>query len=504
MFLITFDIDPNSQEKLYMQIYHYIRSEIESGNLKPGDRLPSTRKLATHLGVSRNTVDTAYDQLLDEGYITSEVKRGFFINAIESLTPDFSSHHGALFSRTFAQDCFENQTDSKTSEYKVSFSPYGVDLEHFPFDTWRKIAKNIFYDDRNAALFESGDPQGDFSLRSAITTYLHQSRGVVCTPDQVIVGAGIDYLLILVSQLLGNDAIYAIENPSYMRSLKVLSAAGVRTVSIEMDHDGINMLKLNTSGANVACVTPSHHFPLGIVMPVKRRNQLLSWAAEDDHRYIIEDDYDSEFRYKGKPVPCLQGLGHSDKVIYLGTFSKAIAPSIRVAYMVLPKALLERYRTHFSFYANTVARTEQKQLTDFITEGYFERHLNRMRNIYKTKRDIILKAFEPYQDRVLISGENSGLHILLTFIDGRSADDILQIALRAGIKLFDLKSFFVNQSSENSSEKGGQATIAENFCSKKKHHSRMDATVLLGYGALSLHDINRYIPELIDILFNDQ
>lgn len=487
MFLMTFNLKQHSDEKLYMQIYHYIRSEIEAGNLAKGERLPSTRQLATHLQVSRNTVDTAYNQLLDEGYIESEPKRGFFISDIQALTQlnrtSPYQHPGNRYTENHHTENDPAKPSAATmmtsDSNKTVFSPYGVDLEHFPFDTWRKIAKNIFYDDRNTTLFSTGHPQGDFEFRSAITTYLHQSRGVCCTPEQIIIGAGIDYLLILLSQILPANTIYAVEDPSYLRSWQVLNATGAHTKAIPMDKNGIDIQALNASQATITCVTPSHHFPLGIVMPIKRRTELLSWAAQDEARYIIEDDYDSEFRYKGRPVPCLQGLGNHDKVIYLGTFSKAIAPSIRIAYMVLPTFLLKQYQQKLSFYTNTVARTEQRQLTDFINEGYFERHLNRMRTIYKAKRDYILKAFEPFQDNVSVFGENSGLHILLTFKDGRTSKDILTLTSKQGLQLFDLKEFYI-----------------------EKHHNHLENTVILGYGALSLNVLKQAIPKLIDVLFH--
>ena len=314
-----------------------------------------------------------------------------------------------------------NAKQPLTDDGTYVFSPYGVDLENFPFGTWRKIAKDIFYDERNFTLFEAGNPQGDDDFRRAIAGYLHQSRGVRCHTNQIIVGAGTDYLLILLSQLLGNNAVYAIEDPSYRQAGNILTCLGKRIRPVPSDANGISIGELKISGATIAYVTPSHHFPLGNIMPIKRRLELLSWAAENDSRYIIEDDYDSEFRYKGKPVPSLQGIDSHEKVIYLGTFSKAVAPSIRISYMVLPTPLLSLYQKRLSFYSSTVARTEQKQMYEFISRGHFERHLNRMRNIYKAKRDYILSKLSPYSEAVEISGETSGLHMLLTFKDGRSA-----------------------------------------------------------------------------------
>lgn len=464
----TFNIDTASKVHIYTQIYQYIRGEIESGSLPCQTKLPSTRSLAEHLQVSRNTVDMAYGQLMDEGYIESAPKRGYFVCDIEALMPPLSGAGYPASEACLSTEC----------PVSFSFSPYGVDLEHFPFSAWRKIAKDIYYDERNAALFQSGHPQGDADFRQAIAGYLHQSRGVRCRPEQIIIGAGVDFLLLLLAQLLGPKAVYAIEDPSYMQAYKILKHMHCAIHPVPLDKNGMRMDLLRHSKANIAYVTPSHHFPLGIIMPIKRRLELLSWAYADDSRYIIEDDYDSEFRYKGKPVPSLQGINRNEKVIYLGTFSKAVAPSIRIGYLVLPDRLLKRYRENLSFYSCTVARTEQRQLTEFINRGFFERHLNRMRNIYKAKRDYILQALSPYQKRLYISGENSGLHMLITFMDGRNAGDILNAAQKAGIRLFDLSGYYADLK-----------------------HMDMPRTVLLGYGAISQKQLERQMTQLIQVLF---
>ncbi len=472
MSMFTFNIDTHSGVHIYTQIYQYIRHEIESGSLACHSKLPSTRGLAAHLQVSRNTVDMAYGQLMDEGYIEAMPKRGYFVCDIENLMPPIAA-------------------GAKTSDYKPEkkipgsspyvFSPYGVDLENFPFNTWRKIAKDILYNGQNTELFQAGPSCGDQDFREAIAGYLHQSRGVICSPDQIIVGAGADYLLILLSQLLDNDSIYAIEDPSYLQAYKTLTNLGKKTYPVPLDKNGMSIDSLRQSGADIAYVTPSHQFPLGIIMPIKRRLELLRWAYESERRYIIEDDYDSEFRYKGKPVPSLQGIDRHGRVIYAGTFSKAIAPSIRISYLVLPPGLLEKYRQRLSYLANTVARTEQKQMTEFIVRGYFERHLNRMRNIYKSKRDYILQQLAPYAGHIAVSGENSGLHMLLTFRDGRNAQDILLTAQKANIRLFDLSSYYI-----------------------RPEHCTLPHTVILGYGALSESRLKTQLPLLCSALFGSR
>ncbi|HIU02302.1 MAG TPA: PLP-dependent aminotransferase family protein [Candidatus Onthocola gallistercoris] len=471
MSVITFNIDTHSKEPIYMQIYDYICAEIRSGNLRPGDRLPSTRQLSVHLQVSRNTVDMAYGQLNAEGYIESRPKQGYYIC-------DITNHIPAIFPSD-APAIPPSPRPASPSSVCFDFNPNGIDLEYFPYNIWKKTMKDILYNDSQDNLLLPGDPQGDLGLRQAIAGYLHQSRGVRCDASQVIVGAGTDFLLILLYQLLGAKAVYAVENPGYFQAYQVLSHIGASTVPVSMDGSGIHMDDLYHSGASVAYVMPSHHFPTGIVMPIKRRLELLAWAGNCPDRYIIEDDYDSEFRYKGRPIPSLQGIDTSGHVIYMGTFSKALTPAMRVGYMVLPPSLLSRYRQQLSFYSSSVSRSEQKFLTLFIRRGQFERHLNRMRNVYKEKRDYILKAFQPYRQFLTISGENSGLHMLLHFKDGRTTTQLLSQAAEQGIRLYQVSDYSMDTRSS----------------------SAFDDHIILGYAALPMDQLETGLSRLLDVWF---
>ena len=251
-------------------------------------------------------------------------------------------------------------------------------------------------------------------LREAIRDYLHAARGVICGADQVVIGAGNEYLLMLLMSILGKERTIAMENPTYKQAYRVLAGQDVRVVPVEMDGRGMRPDRLEERGADIAYVMPSHQFPTGIVMPVRRRQELLQWAGRRPGRFLIEDDYDSEFRYRGKPVPALQGMGGEDQVIYLGTFSQSVAPAIRISYMVLPRPLLEAYRERAGFYASTVSRIDQTILYEFLTGGHFERHLNRMRAVYRGKHDSLLAALKPLDREAEISGENAGIHLLLT------------------------------------------------------------------------------------------
>ncbi len=443
-------LDSRSKKPLYEQIYSHICAEIRSGALKAGDRLPSTRVLAEHLKVSRSTTQMAYDQLLAEGYMEARPCRGYFVSHLEELV------------ETGPSGTEEMQTAAEPDAgWRVDFSPRGIDLDSFPYHVWRKLSRNTLVDD-NKEMFHSGDHQGEPGLREAIRSYLHSARGVNCSTEQIIVGAGSEYLLMLLSQILEGKHVIAMENPTYKQAYRVFHSLGYEVCPVEMDANGMDPSILAESGANVAYVMPSHQFPTGVVMPVGRRQELLKWAVEEAGRYIIEDDYDSEFRYRGKPIPALQGMDRSGKVIYLGTFSKCIAPAIRVSYLVLPKPLLVRYRSQTSFYASTVSRIDQNILYQFLSQGYFERHLNRMRAIYKTKHDLLIELIEPLKEQFEIRGEHAGIHILLTSKYNRSEQELISLAAEAGVKVYGLSSYFIHP-----------------------EHNHRSATVVLGYASLN-------------------
>ncbi|MEG1459099.1 MAG: PLP-dependent aminotransferase family protein [Acetivibrio sp.] len=466
--MLTMPLDTNSKYALYEQIYFYIKNEIKNGNLPYQTKLPSTRSLATNLSISRNTVDMAYSQLLSEGYVESSPKRGYFVNELSTIRPLGPS----LFSDKETLNKKAPDKREEASPYRYDFSPFSVDLSHFPYHTWYQLSKNCLQD--NAQLFLLGDNQGDFPLRHAITKYLHQSRGVNCREDQLIVGAGVDYLLQLLVTILGPEHTIAMENPAYQRANRIFNSYHMKTLPIPLDHQGMSVSILRQSNCNIAYVTPSHQYPLGIVMPIKRRIDLLNWANEFKDRYIIEDDHDSEFRYKGKPIPSLQGIATHDNVIYIGTFSRAIAPAIRVGYMVLPESLLSKYQKSFSYFSSTVSRIDQSILTEFLDEGYFERHLNRMRKIYKNKHDVLLNALQSYHLPIEISGENAGMHLIVKIKNGQTEESLIEKASAHRIHIYGLK---------------------EHFLEIPKDYS---PTFLFGYANLSEKDIVNGIQLLVD------
>lgn len=445
---LTISLDTRSRIPLYEQIYDYIKTDIQSGRIPYGEKLPSTRFLSKHLEVSRSTVELAYEQLLSEGYIESVPYKGFFVAQIDEL------YH-------LKKDKPQPQRERKEARrYRYDFTPNGVDLKSFPYNVWRKLSKDILLDDRTE-LFRSGDSQGEYGFRSAICSYLYQARGVDCTPDQIIVGAGSDYILMLLGMILGMDHTIAFEDPTYKQAYRMAGGMSYNCIPVSMDKNGMKVTELEKSVADIAYVTPSHQYPTGVIMPIRRRMELLKWACEEQGRYIVEDDYDSEFRYKGKPIPALKGYDASDKVIYLGTFSKSIAPAIRLSYMVLPKPLLEAYEQKARFVNSTVSKVDQLIVQKFIEEGYYERHLNKTRALYKSRHDVLIEELRPMADICTISGENAGVHLLLTFQNGMAEEELIDRAARADIRVYGLSDYRIR---ENCEEK---------------------ATILLGYANLT-------------------
>lgn len=452
MYDMTIRLRTDSDKCLYQQIYEHIRQEIREGKLLAGERLPSTRSLAEYLQVARSTVDYAYDQLLSEGYIEAKPYKGYFVCRLEGI---FTMEQQEMTEPEVVRP--DSQEDG--TQVQVDFSPYGIDMTGFPFGVWKRITKNIL-NDSNSELFAQGEPQGDYDLRMTISRYLHSSRGVNCRPEQIIVGAGNDYLLLLLEKILGRHVGIAMENPTYKRAYRIFQSFAYRIYTVDMDDKGMRADRLSGLPVRAAYVMPSHQYPTGAVMTIGRRAELLRWAEKEPDRYLIEDDYDSEFRYRGKPIPSLQSSDKRGKVIYIGTFSKAIAPAIRVSYMVLPESLLEVYRRDCSFYSCTVSRIDQRILNEFIRDGYFERHLNKMRMHYRAKHDLLLAELEPFKKAFTISGEDAGLHLLLTARGDVTEAQLLSAATEAGVKVYGM--------SEN---------MVETDATK--------ATILLGFGSVS-------------------
>lgn len=451
-------LDKSLNIPLYEQIYRQMKQDITNRTVPVGKKLPSKRKLSDFLSVSQTTVEQAYGQLVAEGYITAIPRSGYYVQAIEELA--------------YAEPIkVEKAVIPKPAVAAIDFSAGKVDSALFPFSKWRKVAKDII-DENSSHLLQLGDPHGDVELRNEIATYLYHSRGVICTPEQIIVGSGTEQLIPLIIRILGEEAVYAVENPGYPLTHYVFDHHLRPAIPIPVDAEGIDVAVLQGSLATVAYVTPSHQFPTGTVLSAPRRAALLNWASSNSNHIIIEDDYDGEFRYTGRPIPSLQGMDRGENVIYLSTFSKSLMPSIRIAYMVLPPALLERYKGAFIQYASTVPRFDQHMLARFMAEGQFARHLNRMRKVYRKKLQVLTEALGPFSETISYSGDEAGMHIIITVYKQLSENQLADLALEGGVRVYSLNRY-------------------------QSHSSSSWPSFLVGFGGLSEVDITQGIERLM-------
>ena len=430
--MLTYSFENKGSDSLYEYLYKLIKTDILDGKLSPDEKLPSKRALSKHLSISTITIENAYNQLCAEGYLYSVPKSGFFVSDITSRKPI-----------SVDKPIRRTQVAEASPDYFADFVNNSTSTDTFPFATWTKLLRETMAEQTDK-LMERSPSAGIMELRTAIADYLYQFRGMLVEPGQVIVGAGTEYLYSLIIQLLGRDKKYAIEDPGYQKIAKIYRANAVSCAHISLDTQGIRIEELTGSDADVLHISPSHHFPTGIVTPISRRYELLSWAAESDHRYIIEDDYDSEFRLQGKPIPSLQSIDSSEKVIYINTFSKSLTSTIRISYMVLPKPLIERYNKELGFYSCTVSNFEQYTLAKFIEKGYLEKHINRMRNYYRTLRDTILTCIknQPGFSKTTILEEDAGLHFLLKVDTDMSDKELIACAASQGIHVSCLSQYY--------------------------------------------------------------
>ncbi|WP_088105636.1 PLP-dependent aminotransferase family protein [Halalkalibacter urbisdiaboli] len=426
MLEVTPILNTSNKKPLYQQLYQYIKDEIVSGKIQTGARLPSIRQLSKHLAVSRNTVETAYQQLIMEGYVESKPRSGLFVIDIKCELPLLQPRHNPIIE--------ENKNVQQNID--IDFRYGHVDSEHFPYAIWRKLTLNILHPNEKR-LFSYGDSQGEYELRLELAKYLRHSRGVECSPEQIVIGAGIQPLISIVFHLINSEGTtVAMEEPGYDGVRAVLENHRLTVKAIPLDKYGINIDTLYKSTANVVYITPSHQFPSGLIMPFSRRLQLLKWA-ETQNGIIIEDDYDGEFRYVGKPIPALQGLDTNNNVIYIGSLSKSLLPSIRLGYMILPLPLLKRYKQSFQLYDQSVSTIHQMTLHQFIKQGYWERHLRKMRKVYQRKQTTLITEIKRrLGQRVSITGTEAGLHILLEVKNGMCEEELINQALKFKVGVY--------------------------------------------------------------------
>ena len=452
---MTLDFSKNSTVPLYKQIYEYFAKEIRLGILKENTKLPSVRELTKKLGVSKNTVESAYQQLCAEGYVVSVAKSGFVVTKVQEI---FKFSEDKKIDENKISDLEKNQVSKNFDKLDfIDVSSSRVDEGMFPSSVLKNLYRQAVSGDSSKNFLCRGDNLGEVDFRKTLALHLFESRGVKCSYKQIVIGAGTEYLLSLAVKIIEKyksrinknenpKLVFAVENPGYEKTESIICDNGAIVKKINLDESGISVEQIKASEVDCVYCTPAHQYPMGITMPISRRSELLSWAYEcqlnefkcdtkydknskDNYdikydnsnmtncRFIIEDDYDSDYRYQGNPIPALQGFDTRDCVLYLGTFSRSLSPSMRVSYLVLPNRLLDIFEQEMSYYSNTVSRIEQYVLNKFIYDKHFERHINRTRKIYEQRRNVLIKALYDKIPDIKISGEDSGLHFIAKLDD---------------------------------------------------------------------------------------
>lgn len=414
--MLTYVLDAADRTPLYEQLYRALKGDILSGAIAGGEKLPSKRALAEHLNISRITVENAYSQLLAEGYILSRPRSGYFAEALEVL-PQGRPAAAAPVSET------------------VRPAAPSPSAGQFPFSVWAKLMRNVLLDHHDQ-LLQPPPNTGLPELRRAIAGLLLRSRGMEVSPDCIVIGAGAEYLYNILIQLLGRDRRYGLETPGHGKMRRIYEANQVAVCPVELDDSGVSLTALERSGANVLHISPGHQFPTGIVTPIVRRRQLMAWLGEVPDRWIIEDDYDSEFRFSGRVIPSMYSMDDLGRVIYMNTFSRTITPALRISYMILPPELMDRYRRKLGFYSCAVPSFEQLTLARFLDKGYFEKHVSRMKRRYRLLRDRLLTLLRQSSRAAFmtVEGEDAGLHFLLKLATALPDEVLEQRLVQAGVR----------------------------------------------------------------------
>ena len=422
---LTFELERGGDVPMYEQLYRAIAREITLGNLRSGERLPSRRSLSRHLGVSQQTALAALELLREEGYVRATARSGYFVEDVATL-PEAAAPAPQARPEPERVPLFD-------------FSPQGADVGLFPRKTWQRLVREALSEGRD--WLGKGDAKGEFCLRDALCGFLYQYRGVRSHPKDLIIGSGVDQLLGVVASLLPPGSAVACEDPGYPEAGRAFMRAGHAAVPCRMDAQGILPSEIRRAGASLAYLTPAHQFPTGISMPAGRRAELLRWAQEGRERWLVEDDYDSEFRYSSRPLPAMQGMGGGGRTVYIGTFSRSLAPGLRVAYLVLPSELTGRYEDLGLRSGDAVSRFEQQAVSELLSRGYYSRHLRRAGGVYLRRCQALCALLSGIPGSRL-SGQHAGLHLLLG-IRGRNEPELVQAASDAGIPVKGLSSYSV-------------------------------------------------------------
>ncbi|MEG1043851.1 MAG: PLP-dependent aminotransferase family protein [Oscillospiraceae bacterium] len=433
--MLTYNLSLKTSTPLYVRLYDFIKSDIEQNKLKACEKLPSKRGLAKHLNISIITVENSYNQLLSEGYIYSIEKKGYYVAKLENISTFVIRDLPVEPPKIENSDCF------------IDLRQNTIIAENFPFSVWAKLTRQVL-SGKDEEILQRQDYQGTEKLRNAIANFLYHFRGMNVKKEQVIIGAGTEQLYGMLANIIGRNKLIAIEDPGYKKISQIYDYNNIKYLYIPMDNKGLSVQKLSESKAKIAHISPAHHFPTGITTQIGRRIELLNWAQQSDERFIIEDDYDSEFRFVGKPLPTMQSIDKNGKVIYVNTFSKSISPAIRISYMILPENLLRKSEEVLGYSSCAVSSLEQYTLSEFIANGHFERHINKMSRVYKIKKDMIIneinKNFANIDFEIL--EENSGLHFILSVNTKLTDEELIEAAKNKNIKIACLSQYYTDKS----------------------------------------------------------
>lgn len=452
--------DKNTATPLYRQIYASIRTSILQGELAAKTRLPSTRVLADQLGVSRITVVNAYEQLFAEGYLEGKIGAGTFVasklpdDLLQTSEPKPKNlekrQSSPLNLSPFGEKLLARDLESTRVQFETKFQPFQNGLtaiDEFPFEIWSRIAAK-FYKNPPRSILGYGDPRGLYKLREAVAAHLKSARGVNCTAEQVIITSGAQQALDLTARIfLSEKDTFLIEDPCYREAWNSFSATGAKDVSVAVDEEGFNLANAPRTGetAKLLYVTPSHQYPLGHTMTLARRLELIEWARKQN-AWIIEDDYNSEFRYAGRPLASLQGLDNAGRVIYVGTFSKTIFPALRIGCLVVPPELVDVFTVARAFNDAHSSIINQAILAEFISEGHFARHVRRMRRLYEERQEILVREVKnKLADFIEIEKTEAGMHLIGWLKKDLDEEKITAEASRQNIKLSAVSSYYLSE-----------------------------------------------------------
>ncbi|MDO4544686.1 MAG: PLP-dependent aminotransferase family protein [Bacillota bacterium] len=473
-------LDESRKKPYYLQLYDYIKDAILKGEITEGEKLPSLRSLAKSTGLSLTTVEQCYNQLLVEGYIYSRAQSGYYVSAVFSHSKKTVPSNQEIFSPEVSD--LENAMASAPPAYYY-------DPDCFNFNKWKKCMNKVLTEFSSALFFES-DPQGEAGLRAEIAKYLYISRGVECKPEQILIGAGTQQITNHLATILRKLDIehVALEDPGYQPVRNIFRDRGFAITPVKVAEDGILIERLPANIRSAVYVSPSNHAFTGAVMPIGRRYELINWALENDS-YIIEDDYDSELRYFGRPIPALKSLEGNERVIYLGSFSTTLFAAVKISYMVLPVKMAQLFSSIAGDYAQTCSKLEQLSLAMFMETGDYQTHIKKLRKLYSQKLNMAVDTFwEAGADFIEVKNTSSGINILLKVRSQKGGQQLAKDAATLGIPVVLLEAGL-------ESIPGESGPIANVSAAPSKEAGLL----ILYYNQIPLAELSSVLRELIRI-----